>query len=593
MKKILAAVLLLPTILLAQSPNLDIGTVTLLLNDYQLKSEKGGASGYAPLDSSSLVPGANLFPSFGAASDGTIWAKSGSTFSAVTGYTFTSTNMTINTIRIGLIGGSNYGITETNSSRPLVLQGGSTINRVYVANGQTLGGANGGYSAFTWSIGPSGSFSLGGGSFSDDVDVNGNDLTEVANISAASGLSINLTDSEITAPSNTNISVLATSGYGLIVPNTTVSTGLTLALNRGSANSIYGRLASDNTFSGSNAFGNVSIGGNLLLSVALPVGSGGSGATTASAARTNLGLEIGTNVQAFNQRLKDIADLGSPTNNSFLVGNGSTWAAISGGTARTALGLTAASVGDASGLTSGELPDARLSTNIPRKNGTNVFTGANTFGSIEGTSQIAVQINSTPVSLTSNGQSVSITSRTVLALSSNSTSAASREFTLSGGTQGQIVVISFEGSGSQTCRLLKQSGYNLTGNWEPVDGDSITLVYNTNSEWCEVARSVSARSLGVSLTSNSIEVDPGVFSVIKVTSDNATPANRIFTLSNGGTTEKAVQIVYTGTSTNTCRLADSGNAKLASDWEPQEGDAISLIWTGSGGYWAETSRSNN
>jgi len=58
----------------------------------------------------------------------------------------------------------------------------------------------------------------------------------------------------------------------------------------------------------------------------------------ASAQRTTLGLVIGTNVQAYDAELAAIAAL-AVTDSNFIVGNGTTWVAESGATARTSLGL--------------------------------------------------------------------------------------------------------------------------------------------------------------------------------------------------------------------------------------------------------------
>ena len=69
----------------------------------------------------------------------------------------------------------------------------------------------------------------------------------------------------------------------------------------------------------------------------LAISDGGTGATSASAARTALGLAIGTNVQAFDQQLADVAGL-AVTDGGFIVGDGSNFVLETGATARTSIG---------------------------------------------------------------------------------------------------------------------------------------------------------------------------------------------------------------------------------------------------------------
>jgi len=86
--------------------------------------------------------------------------------------------------------------------------------------------------------------------------------------------------------------------------------------------------------------------GTLTLTNALAVAQGGTGATSASAARTNLGA------QAQDDNLDDIAGL-TPTDGNIIVGDGSNFVAESGATARTSLGAQAQddNLDDIAGLT--------------------------------------------------------------------------------------------------------------------------------------------------------------------------------------------------------------------------------------------------
>lgn len=78
----------------------------------------------------------------------------------------------------------------------------------------------------------------------------------------------------------------------------------------------------------------------LLSGVSYPitVDKGGTGADNAADARVNLGLEIGTDVQAYSSVLDVLAGL-STADGNFIVGNGSSWVIENGSTARASLGL--------------------------------------------------------------------------------------------------------------------------------------------------------------------------------------------------------------------------------------------------------------
>lgn len=76
--------------------------------------------------------------------------------------------------------------------------------------------------------------------------------------------------------------------------------------------------------------------------------------TTQAAMQTSLGVAVGTQVQAFDADLTALGNL-AKTNGNFIVGNGTTWVAESGATARASLGLGSAATLNANdmGNTSG------------------------------------------------------------------------------------------------------------------------------------------------------------------------------------------------------------------------------------------------
>lgn len=70
----------------------------------------------------------------------------------------------------------------------------------------------------------------------------------------------------------------------------------------------------------------------------LPIANGGTGGANAGAARTALGLAIGSDVQAYDAQLADVAGL-TPADGAIIIGDGSNFTTETGATARTSLGL--------------------------------------------------------------------------------------------------------------------------------------------------------------------------------------------------------------------------------------------------------------
>jgi len=82
------------------------------------------------------------------------------------------------------------------------------------------------------------------------------------------------------------------------------------------------------------------------------VADGGTGASDAATARTNLGLAIGSDVQAYDDELANVAGLAT-TDGGIIVGDGSDFVLETGATARTSLGLGTGDTVDFTGLSLG------------------------------------------------------------------------------------------------------------------------------------------------------------------------------------------------------------------------------------------------
>lgn len=155
--------------------------------------------------------------------------------------------------------------------------------------------------------------------------------------------------------------------------------------------------------------------------------------------------------------------------------------------------------------------------------------------------------------------------------------------------------------------LLGNSGTNASTNFLGTT-DNQPLIFKTNSTEnvrisnvgyvgistnnpltsLQVNGGFSLNSTTVNLTADNQVITVGNFSNIKLNSNNATSANRTFTLSNG-LVEGQMLVIYPVV--GAAQLLDAGNVNIAGNFNFGVEDVLHLVWIGN--KWLQVSRSNN
>jgi hypothetical protein len=319
----------------------------------------------------------------------------------------------------------------------------------------------------------------------------------------------------------------------------------------------------------------------------LAIGNGGTGATTAPLARTSLGLAIGTNVQAWDPQLDDIAAL-AVTDGNFIVGDGSNWVAESGATARTSLGLgtIATQAANSVAITGGAIDGTTIGGTTPAAG---TFTLAYLLESGGGSDMITLQspalagsysltlpVNAGAASqvLTTDGSGVlswaNAGSGTVTAVT------ASAPLASSGGATPDIsftgtLAIGNGGTGATTAPLARTSlglaiGTNVQA-WDPQLDDIAALavtdgnfIVGDGSNWVAESGATARTSLGLgsiaTQAANNVAITGGAIDGTTI----------------GGTTPAA------GTFTNAKLLESGGGADTITMQSPALAAAYTLTW---------------
>lgn len=214
--------------------------------------------------------------------------------------------------------------------------------------------------------------------------------------------------------------------------------------------------------------------------------------SSASTARTNLGLAIGTDVQAYDAQLADVAGL-TPTDGNFIVGDGTNFVTESGATAIASLGITS---------TAAEINYLDITTLGSSEASKAVTADSNAKVKFIGTTSVAEMIEKVDIPTSTTGTiNFDFLSQAVQFYNTNQT--ANRTINFRGDSSNSLDSIMAVGESMTAAVLMKQGTTAYYLNTYQIDGSAVTPEWSNGD----------APSSG-----NTSSIDSYVFTIIKTAS---------------------------------------------------------------------------
>ncbi len=195
------------------------------------------------------------------------------------------------------------------------------------------------------------------------------------------------------------------------------------------------------------------------------------------------------------------------------------------------------------------------------------------------------------VTLSSDNQAVATEGLETVLLTSDNATATARTFTVTASPRvGQKVTLVFI-SATNRAELAVAATMKILGDWRPAQYDTLTLV-SDGTRWIEQSRSYgnsAANVASVALVGDAQAVATEGLETIILTSDNATAANRTFTLTASPRVGHRLLLLWN--SANEGQLEESATQVLVSVWEPTNlYQTLSLVSDGT--RWIEVCRAD-